>query len=331
MKEKAATILAEINKAKSILLSCHPSPDPDSVGSSLAMKFALESVGKKVTVIKGDSVIPQGFMHFPGATEIVMKNFFEIDLKDYDLYIILDSGAPEMISRVKPVIFPLPIRTLVIDHHPSNKGYADVNFVEPSYQATCAILYDLFNEWGIKIYSNIAANLYVGIYTDTGGFRYENNSARTLAVAAALAEKIPSTSELISKMENNESASTIAFFGKAFSSISVCANGHVAICALSYEDMTSLGIADIGMRGSTISSKMRIVADWYITGSMIEVEPGKVKCSFRSKDEKSYDVSKLAMSLGGGGHKMAAGAFLNMSLEEAKKCVVSKAEELYNL
>src|SRR3989344_3353977 len=123
---KASQIFDEIKKASSILLHCHPSPDPDSVGSALAMKFALEQLGKKATVIKGDSEIPQAFMHFPGAKEIIAENFFEVDLKEFNLFIILDSAAPEQISRFKPIKFPLPIRTIVIDHHRTNPGYADI-------------------------------------------------------------------------------------------------------------------------------------------------------------------------------------------------------------
>src|SRR3989344_9571766 len=95
VKKAAPLIFNEIKKANSILLHCHPSPDPDSVGSVLAMKFALESLGKKVTVIQGDSEIPQAFMHFPGAGDIVQKSFDEMDLKEFDLFIILDSGSPE--------------------------------------------------------------------------------------------------------------------------------------------------------------------------------------------------------------------------------------------
>src|SRR3989344_3205155 len=99
MNDISSDILSHIEKANSILLHCHPSPDPDSVGSVLAMKCALEQMGKKATVIKGDSDIPQAFMHFPGADTIVKKNFGEVDLKNFDLFIILDSASPEMISR----------------------------------------------------------------------------------------------------------------------------------------------------------------------------------------------------------------------------------------
>src|ERR1035437_1493632 len=98
VKKEAPKILAAIKSANNILLHCHPSPDPDSVGSALAMKFALEQIGKKATVIKGESNTPQAFMCFPGAMDIVPKSFNEIDQNDFDLFICLDSSTVDRIS-----------------------------------------------------------------------------------------------------------------------------------------------------------------------------------------------------------------------------------------
>src|SRR5262249_32701652 len=81
---KSRAVLRQIKKARSILLHCHPSPDPDSLGSVLAMKFALQKLGKKVTVIRGDSELSPGFLHFAGVQEIEHKSFGEVDLKNFD-------------------------------------------------------------------------------------------------------------------------------------------------------------------------------------------------------------------------------------------------------
>ena len=105
VKKLAPEILDVIKKSESILLHCHPSPDPDSVGSALAMKFALQSLGKKVTIIAGDSPVPSAFSHFPGFAEIIPKNFFEIDLAAFDLFIIQDSGSLDRISKKAQLFF----------------------------------------------------------------------------------------------------------------------------------------------------------------------------------------------------------------------------------
>lgn len=330
--EKSPLILAEIQKAQSILLHCHPSPDPDSVGSVLATKFALEQIGKKVTIIKGDSAIPNAFMHFPGVKDIIQKNLFEIDLKTFDLFLILDSGSPEQISRLGPISSPWPLYTIVIDHHSSNKGYADINLIEFDYPATAQILFDLFSLWNIKITHDIAVNLFMGIYTDTGGFKYPRTKPKTFVIASELVRYAPDFVEIISNMENSGTPGDIAFKALALSSIETFFEDKFAISIVSQEALTKKSLILKDIQAHSISPTLRTVAQWMITGVMVESEPNKIKLSFRSKDSEKYDVSKLALALGGGGHKAAAGSTLNnMSIEEAKKLVVSKVKELYNL
>ena len=329
--EKAPLILAEIKKASSILLHCHPSPDPDSVGSALAMKFALEQLGKKATVIKGDSEIPEGFMHFPGAKEIVKKNFFEINLADYDLFLILDSASTEQISRFKPVQFPLAIRSVVIDHHATDIGYADLNLVEASYPAVSQILFELFGLWQIKMNMEIATNLFMGIYTDTGGFQYEGVTAKTFEIAAELIKHTPSISKTIAVMKNSNKPEYIYMQGLAFNSVETFFGGKMALSVVSASAIREKGIPVADVRAGEISPILNRVSDWEVVGTLFEVEAGKIRASFRTHDSEKYDVSKLAAALGGGGHKAAAGAILNMPLAEAKNLVVAKAKELYNL
>jgi len=329
--EKAPLILAEIHKAQSILLHCHPSPDPDSVGSVLATKFTLQSMGKKVTVIKGDSDIPEAFMHFPGATEIINKNFFEINPNDYDLFIVLDAGSIEQISRLGVFPIPFPIPTIVIDHHASNKGYASlVNLVESNYPATAQVLFDLFILWNVTMTSDIAANLFIGIYTDTGGFRYTGTTAKTLNIVSSLITYVLDFTILISRMENSNKPEDIAFRALALSSIEIFLNGKLALAIVPFEKLVEKNIPVGHAHANAVSSTMRSVGQWLVTGTLIEVAPSLIKLSFRSKDGEQFDVSKLTVALGGGGHKAAAGASMKMSLKEAKELVVSKAKELYN-
>ncbi len=331
IKEKAPIILAEIQKAKSILLHCHPSPDPDSVGSALAMKFALEQLGKKVTVIKGDSAIPEAFMHFPGAKDIVAQNYSEVNLADFDLFIILDSALKQMVSRRSAVEFPPTLGTIAIDHHQSNDQFAKLNLVDATYPANCLILHDLFVLWGIELNSDIASNLFIGTYTDTGGFKYPGVNSHTYSVIAELVSYIPNVSDLITKMEYCNTPGFIAFEAAALGSIEVFLGGHLALSAVPYKVLGEKGIAVTDASTSETSSFMLTVAGWDVVASAVEQEPNVVKFSFRSKNADKFDVSKLANMMGGGGHRAAAGLILKMSIEEAKKLVVSKAKEMYNL
>lgn len=328
MKE-ASIILDEIKKAKSILLHCHPSPDPDSVGSALAMKFALEQLGKKVTVIRGDSEIPQAFMHFPGADTIEKKSFFEIDLSQFDLFIALDSGATGM-SRVKEVVLPDSLKVINIDHHRTNPGFGSVNLILPAYPANCLILCDLFKQWAIQITPEIAANLFIGTYTDTGGFKYEGVTGDTFLKIGEIAGCIQDLPSLIAKMENSNTPGLLMFEAAALDRITFH-YGKLAVSAVPFSVIEEKRIGLEEAKPGVISSIMRSVPQWKITIAAAETSPNVVKFSFRSSEATTYDVSRLAAELGGGGHKGAAGAVLQMSLEDAVKKVVETAKMLYNL
>jgi len=329
--EKAPLILAEIKKANNILLHCHPLPDPDSTGSALAMKFALEQLGKKATVIKGDSEIPKGFMHFPGIESIVSKSFSEVDLSLFDLFISLDSGSVNMISQVNPPIKPLQIETIVIDHHATNELYGSINLVDTTSPAVSFILFQLLKIWSIELTRDIATNLFMGIYTDTGGFRYPPTDYRVLGAASELARISPDFTETIFKMENSQSKESIYYQALALSSVETFLNDNVAISIVSNKDLVEKKIPDECIRGISISNILKSVIGWNVGVSMIERIPGEIKVSFRTRDSLRFDVSKLAGLLGGGGHRAAAATVLRMSIDEAKKLVVSKAKELYNL
>jgi bifunctional oligoribonuclease and PAP phosphatase NrnA len=331
IQEKAPIILKEIQEAKHILLHCHPAPDPDSVGSALGMKFALEQLGKRVTVIKGDSDIPEAFAHFPGVDEIVKQSFLDTDLTQFDLFIAQDSGSIEMISRRGGIVFPPTLKVIVIDHHKTNVGYGSINLVEPAYPATGQVLFDLFKEWKIELTPEIASNLFIGMYTDTGGFKYEGTTPHTYRIAAELISVIPNFNKLISDMENSSSPEFLKYKGKALSSIETFLNDTVALSLVPYDFLMENNIPAQDSSAGAVSMIMRSVGTWNVVGALIQSEPSKVKASFRTRDANQFDVSKLAVALGGGGHKAAAGAVIDLPLSEAKDQVVAKIKELYNL
>ncbi|MCX6716098.1 MAG: DHH family phosphoesterase [Candidatus Taylorbacteria bacterium] len=332
IKEKAPEILAEIKKAKSILLHCHPSPDPDSVGSALAMKFALEQMGKKATVIRGDSEIPRGYKNFPGLNEIVPKRFDEISLGDYDLFVSLDSANESQVSRYDTPKFPLKIITIVIDHHPTNKGYGDINLVEPSCSSLCQILYELFELWKINLTKEIATNLFIGIYTDTGSFKYQQTTHKTLSIAAHLTEIVPDYHGLIADIENSNTPKFMTYDGIALSSIETFFNDKLAISCVPWESLKDKNIPENDIRASEVASFMRTVPEWGVVIAIVQTNTSCIRLSSRTVHPEIYDVSKLMECVGGGGHKAAAAAVVNgKSFGEVKELVVVRAKELYNL
>ncbi len=318
-----------IQKSNNVLLHFHPSPDPDTVGCSLTMLEALEGLGKKVTLIKGDSELPVWVTKLPGAEKIVQKNYFEIDPKEYDLFLIMDTASPNQVSKVDEVTFPDSMTTVVIDHHISNTGFGKIVLIDTNYIANSQIIYDLLKEWGVEITKNMAELLYLGMYVDSGGFKYSLTTPDTLMAAADLAKINPEFSKLIFEYENNSDPKRIIFEGMALSSIESYFSGRVAISTVNLEQMKEKGIEQKHTQGVDIANILKSVVGWDIGISFFEKDPGEVSCSFRTRDLQKYDLSKIATLLGGGGHRGAAGSPIKKPFDEAKKYLLEKLAETY--
>ncbi len=333
-KVTALEIKKVIDASSHVLLHCHPNPDPDSLGSVLATKFALEQIGKKVTIVGGDSKTPEAFMHFPGADKVLQQNYPSTNLEGIDLFLILDCGSIEMISKKGEVVFPSHMRTVVIDHHASNKGYAEINLINPTYPATTEILFDLFQLWGITLTHEIAVNLYVGLFTDTGGFRYDLVTAHSFSMAQKLAEIAPDIVSVVKTLENSASPGNIEFLGLGFTHKQVfqftdTSKGSYVITYISYDNIVKHNLTpDDFWNASFVATILRSVIGWNVICILTEQQPGLVKASFRNRDSVAFDVSKVAGALGGGGHKAAAGATLNLPIEEAIGVVRKTIEEV---
>ena len=319
----------EIKKGKNILLCFHPSPDGDSIGSNLALYYALTKIGKNVTIISGDSELPKNLSTIPGINKVTSKNFFQINQDDFDTFIMLDIASPKQISRQGEVVISKNLRTIIIDHHASNPKFADINLVEPHAPATCQIIYDLFKENKIKITKNIAACLFVGLYTDTGGFKYVNTTYKTFLAAAYLSEIYPNFNQLIFDIENNENPDRLKFLSIMFSSVKTYLSGKVAIASIDFQTLKESNISSSVINGSEIANLVKSVTGWEIGVCMIEYQPNSVKINFRTRDSKKYDVSKISATVGGGGHKSAAGATINESLPKATEILLKNIKSLF--
>lgn len=331
LAQKAKQLLEMIKSSKSVLLHCHPSPDADSVGSALAMKIAIEQLGHEATVIKGDSEFPLAFKHFPKANEIVMKSFWEIDPAQYDLFIILDSDL-RGVSRNKYIEkLPDTMKVVNIDHHRTNPGSGVLNIIDSSYPACAELVYDLFHLMGISISPEIAINLFMGIFTDTGGFKYEGVTKRTFVAGGELFAIYPKMHEVVKIMENSKSIHDLDFLGLGFSCLEEAFDSKVLLSVIPYSKILEKKIPEGSITAGFISSQIRMVAGYLFSVSMIEVKPGQVRISLRSSDSQKYDMADLAKEFGGGGHRAAAGIVMDTDIVTAKERLLSKAKELFNL
>jgi phosphoesterase RecJ-like protein len=289
----------------------------------------LKGLGKDVTAIWGDSGMTSQFLFLPGSKDLLEKNYFEINISEYDLFIILDSASIDRVSAKAKIEFPSSLKTIVIDHHISNTCFGNINLVPDNAPATAAILYELFLLWKIEISKEVAICLMIGLFTDTGGFRFRGVTPRTFETMSHLTTIEPRYPEFIAEFENDAEYERVVFMGLAYNSIEMFFNKKVAMAVVSYEMLNEKGLSDKHTQKQSVANVLKSIKGVVIGIECTEVDPSKVKFSFRSRDPERYDVSELAVSLGGGGHKVAAGVLVSLPIEEAKKKLVSKIEELY--
>ena len=222
------------------------------------------------------------------------------------------------------------MRVVVIDHHDTNSKYGHVNFVDSSSPAVCQMIFELAKELNLIISPDAAICLFLGIFTDTGGFKYSATTSTTLKIAAELAQLDPDFPKAIFEMENNYAPEQIKFIGLCLSSIETYFGGRVAISMVSNEQLKAAGIEKEHTEKVEISNYLKSVTGWEIGIGFTEAEPKQVTLSMRTRDPEKYDVGKIAAATGfGGGHKVASGATIPKPFLEAKKHLLSTIQKVY--
>lgn len=309
------SIKEKIESSNSVVILTHEHPDGDAIGSSLALMHGLRKIGKNVDVI-----IPNPHKIYdilPGFDEI-KENFSENF--NYDLCIALDSSDLERLHVCKE-IFQKTKETIVIDHHITNQNFGDVNYVNAVASSTAQNLIVVLAYMNIAIDKDIAACIYAGILTDTGGFRY-NVQIETFEFAAMLLETGIDITKIYRNLFDITSVSRTKLLGRALEKLEILSNGKIAYTYLSKEDEEELNFVD-GDQESIVNYG-RNIAGVEVSIFVRDVD-GKYKVSMRSNEY--LDVSLIAAKYGGGGHMKAAGLSTDMSLELLKQTLIVEIEK----
>ena len=295
-----------IKSNKDILILTHKNPDGDAVGSVLGLAEALGCLDKNVECFSKDAV-PDVFKFLPNVA--IIKN--QTNLKNYDLVILLDCAlfSRTGLNNIKDIVDSFN-NLLVIDHHPERtveSGYLDsyASIVDCSASSTAVLIHNLLKELNLKITKDIAHCLLTGIFTDTGGFQHSNTDAQTLQAAAELMKKGPRVDKIAKNIFNSKSVSAIKLWGKALARIQRDENTEMVVSYLSKKDIEECGAKQEDISG--LVSVINMVSDAKFSLLLTESDDNKIRGSLRSEEYKGIDVSRIAKSLGGGGHKLASG------------------------
>ena len=312
---KAVSAAADlIGLADDITIIAHERPDGDAVGSVLALHAALSAVDKKVKPIL-ISGVPGRFQFLPGADAVEKE-----PPESTDLLIAVDCAAADRFGIAPDKLPRTP--DINIDHHPTNTQFAAVNLVYPEAAATTEILYKLLPQWQLPLSEPVSVNLLTGLLTDTIGFRTSNTSPETLSIAADLVAQGAPLSELYDLAISRMSFVAANYWGHGLSRLQ--REGGLVWTSLTMEGRRQVGYP--GADDADLVNVLMRIEEAEVVVLFVEHSTDQVKISWRANP--GVDVSAIAASFGGGGHKPAAGAMVEGSLAEVQQRVLKATREV---
>jgi phosphoesterase RecJ-like protein len=265
----------------------------------LALYHALGTLGKKVTIYVPD-LEPEFFAFLPG-----IEHFTTVKpaVADFDAVIVLDYTQLNR-TNMEAEVLAHP-RTIAIDHHYDNPKQAKCNVIVPEAAATAQILYELLVAIGISLTPAIATCLLTGIFTDTGSFMHDSTTPDILEIASDLMNRGARLSHIAHETYQKKDLPGLRIWGKTLSRIITNEKTGASVSIITYNDLKECGATFDDLSG--VVSMINTLPQTKFAMLLVEYVPGKIKGSLRSEPHKKVDVSKIAKSLGGGGHKLASG------------------------
>lgn len=317
MKAGIPEIIGALKTCRSVLLSVHKNPDGDALGSQLALMRALEQTGKQVYAHNLDPV-PEIYQFLPGAERITHGSVVN---GTYDAFVVLDADPP----RTGLFSGSYPARTLInIDHHVTNPREWPLTWLEADATATGEMIYQFVKGMHVSIDRDIALCLYTAIFTDTGSFRYTNTTPASMRIAAELVEIGADPWLVTENVYESHSFRRVKLLGLVLSGIERSPDGRIASVMVTEKMYSETGAS--AEDTDSFINYVRAVKGVEIAILYRQTGAAQYKISLRSKGR--VDLSAMAQSLGGGGHKNAAGGVIDGSFEQVQRKVMTAAERI---
>jgi phosphoesterase RecJ-like protein len=304
--------LQELRSAEKLILVTHENPDGDALGSLVAMREILRTLGKDspAFIDAREFPLPHEYRFLPLEDVLTAP---PRDLEERTV-VFLDCGSLE---RNPAEAFRRPgMHILNIDHHHDNTRFGTVNLVDPEASCTAEIVWELMSGLGVATTPMIAEALYVGLITDTGRFMYENTGPRAHVMAAELIEAGVDVSGLYRQVYEGMPYGKLALLARGLAKTRRYDNGRLTVTELdacdfaesNAEESYSEGVVDHlrAVEGTAVAALVR---------ARISADDGERKVSLRASDDR-VDVSRIARLQGGGGHRQAAGFTTGMEWDE---------------
>lgn len=300
-----------ISDAKAILGVTHIAPDGDAIGSLLGLGLLLRRLGKSKVALACDDGVPEKYRFLPGAADVVRSTRGR-----FDLILALDCSDERRCGRVFRAASTGRAPVINIDHHVTNTGYGEVNIVLPDTVATTESLFRLMRAWGLELDPDLASCLLTGLVTDTLCLRTANVTPEVMRVAAELMKGGADLSDITARTVNRRRYDSIRFWGALLETVQL--DDRVVSVHSSAASRRGSGYPANG--DASVVSLLITAQEADMAASFVETDEGKVEVSFRAKP--GFDVSGIALDLGGGGHRVASGCTVEGPLEPTRNRVM---------
>ncbi|MGN0375042.1 MAG: bifunctional oligoribonuclease/PAP phosphatase NrnA [Butyrivibrio sp.] len=312
------SIYEELKGAATVAITGHIRPDGDCTGATLGLyNYLRENMPELKVDIFLETIEPR-FAFLSGSDEI--KNCPGENSR-YDVFIILDCGDLGRVASFTVELIKNSAKTICIDHHLTTDYFATVNHVLPQVSSASEVLYELLDE--NKISKAVAECLYVGIIHDTGVFKYQSVTSRTMEIAGKLMDKGINFTAIIDETFFRKSYVQNKLLGISLMNSQVLLEGRFIYSYMPMATLNEYGVPGRDLSG--VIDQLRFTEGVQAAMFIYDLPDGSVKVSLRSVDY--VDVNKIANAFGGGGHMRAAGFTVKMPVEEIVKKVTGLLNE----
>ncbi len=313
---KFAEIIYGHNK---FLLTSHIRPDCDALGSELGMAGVLEALGKDVLIVNGQETPPNlAFIDPERKIKALGTDVSADDLADIEVLMILDTSAWAQLGPMSDVIRSTAARKIVVDHHVSEDKLEAEPFKDTTAEATGRLVQDAARHLDVRLTPEIATSLFAAIATDTGWFRFPSVSSGTYRAIAELLDAGASPPKIYGDLYEQDTIGRVRLRGLILARVESELDGRLVYTHVLKEDFDQSGA--LPSDTEDVINMTLAIAGTQFAVIVVEQQTGGCKISFRSRCH--VECNRVAELFGGGGHRAAAGAFIQETMEVAKAQVL---------
>jgi len=316
----AGEIRRLIDSSRRVLVGSHIDPDGDAIGTQLAFAAYLRSLGKEVFLVR-DAEIPRKYRFLDGIEQIRHIDEYADDFS-IDLAVVLECPVLDRIGRAARFLTP-DVKIINIDHHYESGDFGVVNWVDPTRSSVGEMVFDLLEALEADLTPPMAEQLYTAIMTDTGRFRYQATSPRTMDVIGQLMAAGADPKKITDQVYFNLDVAAMKLFAGVLGTIEFHDDDHLCLLTLTKQLLEDSG-ADVSESDGLVD--YTLYTDTVETGALLkEQDESHTRVSLRSRD--GINVSEIASRYGGGGHFNASGCTVPLGLAEAKQEIIKALSE----